>query len=489
MKTSVRYLRITIIFDNFNENIMVGKRKINRFRYQASDQHIFARGLFLRTALGLLHILFISLLLSLLSCDKIKGVPNGVKEELIADTTKTPNSGQGAVPPQETQEDVILLGSGTGNLVIDGRSLAIGENTIIAIKAGAYGSITIQHIEFDNGKPLRIVNDGQVWIGEAMYTRDIENVHIAGNGNSDIPYGFKFDNIAYRAIVLEGNMSGVTLGNMSFRNVRDYVISRSNADNDRHYDGTPTTGSAHFKILNCEFENTGQIIFGGNLNKGDNDDSGFISDVEIAYNTFKNTDWGTLVSFSNVQHYDIHHNVVTDVNQNNNDHNGIFFMQGNGTFHDNKLINYQGNALRAWVYSRGSTPATIEIYNNICYNTRKYSAFELQQFDRNLWADKSTHVNAKVYNNTVGKMNTSKDWEGQILDLYYISGTLEYYNNLGFELSSSKSVTNMINNMGDTEITVESNNKYFSNLSGAVNNASDLISNHNGIGAAIAWNQ
>src|SRR5690606_34239467 len=150
--------------------------------------------------------------------------------------------------------------------------------------------------------------------------------------------------------------------------------------------------------------------------------------------------------------------------------------------------NYQGNAIRAWVYSRGNSPATVEIHNNICYNTRKYGAFELQQFSRNLVAGKSTFVNAAVYNNTVGKMNTAKDWEGQILDLYNIGGTLSYYNNLGFELFSSNSnkpISNMINNMSDTKIIVDQNNKYFSSAAAAVTNTDTFSSIHDGIGARL----
>ena len=163
-------------------------------------------------------------------------------------------------------------------------------------------------------------------------------------------------------------------------------------------------------------------------------------------------------------------------------------MQGNGHFHNNKLTNYQGNAIRAWVYSRGNTPSAMEFHNNICYNTRKYGAFELQQFSRNIISGKTTFVNAKVYNNTVGKMNTSKDWDAQILDLYTFSGTLEYYNNLGFDLylTGNRPITSMINQMADVRITVNSNNKYYPNQADAVTNTTSFVSKHSGVGASLA---
>jgi hypothetical protein len=158
-------------------------------------------------------------------------------------------------------------------------------------------------------------------------------------------------------------------------------------------------------------------------------------------------------------------------------------MIGNGKFHDNIFTNYQGNMIRAWVFSRGTSPATVEFFNNIAYNTRKYGAFEIQGFDRYLISGKTTVVNAKVYNNTVGKMNTSKDWEGGVLDLYNYGGTLEYYNNLGFDLKLSKQFTDMINNMSNTKIIKNTNNKYFESASEAVVDLESFASKYSGIGA------
>ena len=81
-------------------------------------------------------------------------------------------------------------------------------------------------------------------------------------------------------------------------------------------------------------------------------------------------------------------------------------------------------------------------------------------------------------------MNTSRDWEGQILDLYHTGGTLEYFNNLGFELVTiNKPLTNMINNMSDTKIVKEVNNKYVPRLEQAVNNSFDFYSNYAELGA------
>jgi hypothetical protein len=390
-----------------------------------------------------------------------------------------------AVPADAT---VVDLGTGSGYLVIDGSTLNITTNTFIRIKAGSYKGITIKNIPATAAKPVYIKNAGQVNISETMSIDNVSNVIIDGDYTAGLTYGFQFANISYRAVTLNGKMSGVVLKSMSFVNVGDYCISGTpNNGNGLRYTGTAETRTDGFKILNCLFENAGSIQFGGNISKDNGEDTGFFKDVEIAYNTFQNSQHvGTVCTFTNVQDYNIHHNVVNNINKNSDIHNGVFYMQGNGIFHDNKLTNYQGNAIRMWLFSRGSTPATNQIYNNICYNTRKYSGFELQGFDRYIISGKTTYANAKVYNNTVGQMNTNKDWEGQLLDLYNIGGTLEYYNNLGYALNTTKgSVSNMINNMSDTKITVESNNKYYPVYQNAVTNLTAFTSLVSGIGSSL----
>jgi len=373
------------------------------------------------------------------------------EEKTTSSITSPPTTPAPAPTPPVSTIPSYEVGTGSGNLTIDGNSLDLSVIKLIKIKAGNYNSVYVRNITSTASAPVSIKNNGQVVITGVMETNNINNVTIAGDNIDGLTYGIAFKNNPIRAIKMYGKMNGVTLKSMSFINVGDWCIA-GEKDNSSGlaYDGTPNTRTDNFKILNCYFENTGAIAFGGTVKVGSNEDSGFYKDVEIAYNIFKNSpNLGSAAAFSNVQDYNIHHNVVDNVNANNNNHNGIFSMQGNGKFHDNKLTNYQGNAIRMWLYSRGSTPATNEIYNNICYNTRKYGAFELQGFSSNIWAGKTTYANAKIYNNTVGQMNTSKDWEGQILDLYNYGGSLEFYNNLGFILNRvGKETTDMINGNG-----------------------------------------
>jgi hypothetical protein len=419
------------------------------------------------------------------SCKKteipVTPVPQTDVVEQLSSETSSLNTD--AIPANAAIYDV---GTGSGDLVIDGNSMKIASNVFVRIKAGTYNTISVKNILASNGSTVFIKNNGLVKITQSMAIDNIANVVISGDNTPGLVYGFKFENISYRAITINKRISGITLRNMSFKNVKDYVIAgESSNGNGLNYKGTAETRNEKFKILNCLFDNVQTITFGGNLNRDSGEDSGFFKDVEIAYNTFQNTNTGVVCSFTNVQDYNIHNNVVNNINQQNNNHNGVFSMQGNGKFHDNKLMNYQGNAIRMWLYSRGTTPATNEIYNNICFNTRKYGGFELQAFERNMVQGKTTFANAKVYNNTVGQMNTSKDWEGQILDLYNTGGTLEFYNNLGFNLVALKSITNMINNMSDTKIVKQVNNKYLTHQQDAVSNVTGFVSKVTGVGASL----
>jgi hypothetical protein len=380
---------------------------------------------------------------------------------------------------------VFLVGKGSGNLIIDGSKMSILGPSFIKIKGGKYNSILIKNLLGTKERPLFVKNEGLVTITGNMATDNISNVLISGDNTAGITYGFVLQNIAYRGLTMSGKMSGVTIRRFSFVNIGDNSITGSyNNGYGMPYDGTANTRVDDLRILYCSFDHAGSISFGGTLNNETKEDSGLFRNMEVAYNIFKNAPGvGSVCYVSNAQNYKIHHNKVDNINQNNNNHNGVFFMMGNGRFYSNKLTNYQGNAIRMWTFSRGSTPALCQIYNNVCYNTRKYGGFELQSFTRYMYPGKSTFVNAKVYNNTVGTMNTSKDWEGQILDLYNIYGTLEYYNNLGFNLVASRPITNMMNNMSNTKVIVNKSNKYLTKQSSAVLDVIHFVTKYLGIGA------
>src|SRR5690606_7353759 len=108
------------------------------------------------------------------------------------------------------------------------------------------------------------------------------------------------------------------------------------------------------------------------------------------------------------ENYTISNNIINNVNTNNNEHNGIFFAKGNGKIFGNKITNHQGNAVRAWLFSISNTNALVEIYDNIVYNSTRYGAFELQVRDDIKALPTFKPANAKIHNNTVGRLNTGE---------------------------------------------------------------------------------
>jgi len=189
-----------------------------------------------------------------------------------------------------------------------------------------------------------------------------------------------------------------------------------------------------------------------------------------------------------VEDYEVSNNVVNNVNKSdnypngNNNHNGIFHLNGNGKFFKNKITNHQGNGLRAWLFSI-TKPASVEIYDNIIYNSTRYSAFELQVPPYMEVLASFKPADAKIYNNTTGKLNTGqpKYYEGRIVDIYQTHGNVEVYNNLYFNMLDNEVSLNQ-SNPKDTKVK-ESNNLYFKNAADAILDLVNFKSKSPGVGA------
>ena len=362
-------------------------------------------------------------------------------------------------PPVKTQFNNIVVGTGTGDLEIDGSLLSLGCSDTISITAGSYSSISIKNIISDNGCNITIRNKGLVELNgdfKQMNLSNLKGVVITGNGDPAIKYGFKFHNNKYRAIVINKPYDNATLQFIELKNIGDFCINNLA---DPEYTGTESSYSRQLKFLNISCENTGSLlIIAGSVDN--NRVTGLVKDLEIANVKFVNSNVGTVVFCGNVEDYNIHHNTINNINVNNNNHNGIFHIRGNGMFHNNMVTNHQGNAIRAWSCTVGKRPKNVISYNNIVVNSRKYSAFEVQSFNYYL-SEKVTYANAMVYNNTCGNLNLSKDWYGNVVDVYDLQGGYcKVFNNLAFNFPSPNPANYFYNQLGPT-IPEESSNLYF----------------------------
>lgn len=401
----------------------------------------------------LLPILLLSILL--ISCKK-----DPVAQEIPEKPAKPADTTQTKPPVQGTKGRVIPLGTGSGNLTIDGISLGLACDDVIKIKGGKYSNINIRNI--NTGCKVTVQNDGLVEIagnGDHIFISKVSNLIISGGGTAGMQYGFvSKDNPQHRSIIVTGIVQNLTIQNFAFKNIRDYVIYFNSGQ--LIYNGNENTAYTNLKFLNNSCDNTGAFL---NMEGGVENGviRGLVKNLEIAYLDFRNSNSGEAVLAENADDYNVHHNTVIDVNTNNNNHNGIFTMKGSGSFHHNLVRNHQGNAIRAWARSLGTVPKDILIYNNTVVNSRKYSGFEIQSFENMIINGKTTYTNAKVYNNICGRLNTNKDWDGVILDLYgLLGGKCEVYNNTGFDFPKPNPKSFIVSQQGNT-VPVQTNNKYF----------------------------
>ena len=353
----------------------------------------------------------------------------------------------------------IEVGNGSGNLVIDGTLLTLDCNDTIRINAGSYNSITIKNINSTDSCNIVVTNKGLVELNgdqRQLHLRNLEGVIITGNGDPALPFGFVIQKSKFRASIITQPFNRITLQHFKFKDLGFYCFINSE---NKEYTGAEDSYARDIKLLNISCENTGHLFqFSGAVEQ--TKITGYLKGLEVANIHFFNSNGGSAVACGNVEDYNIHDNVVENVNATNNEHNGIFFMQGNGKFYNNMITNHQGNALRAWTFTIGTTPRQLLVYNNIIVNSRKYSAFEAQSFTRFMRND-VTYANVMVYNNTVGSINMSKSWYGGILDTYNLQGGYcKVFNNLAFDFPSPNPKDNIINQQGIT-IPEVSNNLYF----------------------------
>ncbi|WP_326327058.1 hypothetical protein [Parapedobacter sp. 10938] len=414
--------------------------------------------------------IYVMMAMPLSSCTKKATI---IPDKIIAETpgdneTDSTDNDYSITEPSPVSQKMLVSGDTNGKLVIDGNTGKYNCHTQIIIKAGVYTNIQIKNLKGQEGCPIRITNDGLVEVvgfRKHMLISNVSNIEITGNGNTDIENGFLFRDNEYRAIELLGAINGLSVQYFEFKNIGNHVISYNS---DVVYDGSPGSYASNLTFSHLTADNTGALInFGGGINGSAI--QGLVKNLEISHVSFNNAPTvRNAVYVGMVEGYDIHHNRFQHVNMHEDNHNAMFFMRGNGRFHNNYISDHQGNALRAWGVSIGSAPKEILAYNNIVVNSRKYSAFEIQSFADDMISGKTTFVNAKIFHNTCGNLNTSRDWYGVVLDAYrLLGGSCQVFNNLVFNLPAPHPKSNFVSYMSIEEGMLTTTNNLYSPTSTA----------------------
>lgn len=375
--------------------------------------------------------------------------------------------------------NVIRVGTGSGVLNITQASTGAVDGNIILIKKGTYSIINISDFSLLSGQRVFIKNEGQVNITEAMNLSNLDRVTISGDNVTSLRFGFQFKDISFRAILIDSKFTNCMLKTMSFENVFDYCIASSPVINDQAYDGTALTRSDNLKFIDLDFNNANGIHWGGEVDVDTSTDKCFVNDLEVSLCNFhdhggENT--GTYISFSNVDKYNIHHNRFTNLNSLTENHNGLCLMMGSGDYHHNFCNEYQGNSIRAWHITRGEIASKTRLFNNIVANTRKYSGFEFQSFDRFIYPGKTSAGISECFHNTVYNMHYQDNTEtptgnfhGVILDIFGIStgGTTFAWNNVGIHFLYPAQEPETFLVYGNPTDIYPNSNRYYSDLATA----------------------
>lgn len=411
--------------------------------------------------MGLLSCFF---LFFLYSCEVEKIEPaQPVEEENVVDSTEVDKNAEkvdDSSSMEKGDRETKIIGTGSGNIIIND-----SDGINYTIKPGHY-----TYMEFNNVSNSIIDGLNKVTVSGSII--NMTNV----------------ENVIFQNLSIENSSKGIKVhesaNNLTFNNLKLKNASGVNFDVSKKYDGSTSSYSQNIVLTNIHAENTSLLFYSEGGIKTDGF-FGLIKGLKIANNTVVNSpNYGSGVYVNLAEDFEISNNIINNVNSQNSNHNGIFHVKGNGKIFNNKVTNHSGNAVRSWLFSITKPNSYVEIYNNIVYNSERYSAFEVQVTPGIKQTASFKPAHAKIYNNTVGKMNSGAEYyEGRIVDIYQTYGDVQVYNNLYFDMRDSIVSLNQ-SNPNDTKVK-ETNNKYFENASDAVTDLKSFKSKVSGIGAKL----
>jgi hypothetical protein len=292
-------------------------------------------------------------------------------------------------------------------------------------------------------------------------------------------FGASMHDQKYRCININGLSNDIYLHDITFKNVGDYVISTSNQT---YWDGTDLTACKNWKFDKLVFDNT-SACFVSNSSLDAKGVKNLLKNFSLTNSRVKNCPTiGNAFYLGACDGYTFAYNTFTNLNANNNDDNGIILAIGTGAVYNNTLTNHEGYLIRSRTMSFGPEVKTVLMYNNFIYNSRKYSALEVQTTpEMKAYIDRypkwASVAKTEVYGNIAGVLSTSGDWAGVLFVAYNTYATISVHDNFGFAFfNSEQDPAAMIHGMNDPELTpiTSTNNVYYKTYSEALKAISAL---------------
>ncbi len=367
----------------------------------------------------------------------------------------------------------VVIGTGFGFVSVTNMN-GLNPGDVLAIQAGQYTGGSFQHL---NG--ITITNNG----GTVIFGGQVSLNSLVGCTFS----GFQFSNMTGIAIRWDGNFRRCVEKNISFYNVNG---SANDAADNNLYNGDTSS----LKFYQVTFDSltlfkTGLLLQGS---WGDVQvpvcfmDSVIFSRIKIDSTTSNGTEVRGTIFRANAYDWRVTYNgvntVLGDV--------GIFYMIGNGYFHNIYRTGGRGYIMRLWNCGLGSTGKTY-FYNNIDLNSTVYGTIDTR-VEAGEISTYTTGGNCYVYNNTSGnKSDNIGYWASvAVIGQYPAPWICEVKNNLGFNLLTRGKPPIAMDQSSQTWVPDSSNNMYFASSNGVVDPVTGIpVANSPvlGKGVTVSW--
>jgi hypothetical protein len=368
----------------------------------------------------------------------------------------------------------VVIGSGFGFVSVQNMN-GLNPGDVLAITPGTYtgGSFT-------NLKGITITNNnGTVIFGDQVTLNTLVECTFSG---------FQFRNAPGIGIRWDGNSRRCVEKNISFYNVAG---SANDASDHNQYNGDTSS----LKLYMCTFDSltlfrSGLVMMASWGGAQDNIcfvdsivfsrikvDSTISNGTEVRGTFFRLDahDWKVTYKGENT--------VLGDV--------GIFYVVGNGYFHNIYRTGGRGYIVRIWNAGLNKVVSNTYFYNNIDLNSSVYGSIDTRVEQTSI-SQYTTGGNSYVYNNTSGNKNDNIGFWSPIAVVGVFISPFKCYvrNNLGFNLFTRGKQPIAMDQSNGSWTADSSNNMYFTKPDGVLDPVTGVLTANSpvlGKGLTVPW--
>lgn len=342
------------------------------------------------------------------------------------------------------QANNVIIGSGSGFITVANMN-GLNPGDSLSIMPGLYSGAA-----FNNLNGITITNNG----GTVVFSGQVTLNTLV----SCIFSGFQFKNVPGISIRWDGNSRRCLEKNIFFM---DCVGSTNDASDHNIYNGDTSS----LKLYMCTFDSltlfrSGMLLMGGWGEAKDLScymDSIIFSRIKIDSTLGNGNEVRGIIFRINAHDWK---EIYKGTNTGSGDV-GMFFINGNGSFHNIYRFGGRGYIIRLWNVGL-KTPGNTYFYNNIDLNSTQYGSLDTR-VDPVEFTQYTTGGNCYIFNNTAGnKEDHIGYWSSiAVVGTFSPPWVCQTRNNLAFNLQTNGKPPITMNQSSNTWISDSSNNMYF----------------------------